>query len=115
MAPRFGELIYRFPRIVPISMDRTWRRIFRKLERGGATSGVVRSLTRITISDRRRRGRLPALAFAAVASFHFATAWVGGPAPNWHGQTSDYYPLLADAFLAGQTRLLETPHPELLA
>jgi hypothetical protein len=59
--------------------------------------------------------RLPGLVFVAFASLHFATAWVGGPARNWHGQTSDYYPLLADAFRAGQTSLLVQPSPEMLA
>ena len=66
-------------------------------------------------SDRVARGRLPCLLFVAVASFHFATAWVGGPASNWRGQTSEYYPLLTDAFLAGQTSLLVQPSSEMLA
>jgi len=66
-------------------------------------------------SDRVARGRLPCLIFVAVASFHFATAWVGGPAGNWHGQTSEYYALLTDAFLAGQTSLLVQPPAEMLA
>ena len=66
-------------------------------------------------SDRVARGRLPCLLFVAVASFHFATAWVGGPAGNWHGQTSEYYALLTDAFLAGQTSLLVQPSAEMLA
>ena len=61
------------------------------------------------------RGRLPGLVFVAVASFHFAAAWVGGPAPNWHGQTPEYFPLLTDAFLAGQTSLLVQPSAEMLA
>ena len=61
------------------------------------------------------RGRLPALLFVAVAAFYFATAWVCGPASNWHGQTSEYYALLTDAFLAGQTSLLVPPPSELLA
>ena len=65
--------------------------------------------------SRGARGRLPGLLFVAVASFHFATAWVGGPASNWHGQTSEYYALLTDAFLAGQTNLLVQPSAELLA
>ena len=65
--------------------------------------------------NRAVHGRLPGLLFVAVASFHFTAAWVGGPAPNWHGQTSEYYPLLADAFLAGQTNLLVQPSAELLA
>ena len=60
-------------------------------------------------------GRLAGLIFVGYASLHFATAWVGGPARNWHGQTSDYYPLLTDAFLAGQTSLLIPPPPEMLA
>src|SRR5260370_787147 len=51
------------------------------------------------------RGRLPGLLFVAVACFHVTTAWVGGPAGNWPGQTSEYYQLLTDAFLAGQTSL----------
>ena len=55
------------------------------------------------------------LLFVAVACFHFTTAWVRGPALNWHGQTSEYYPLLTDAFLAGQTSLLVQPSAELLA
>jgi hypothetical protein len=66
-------------------------------------------------SNRAARGRLPGLLFVAVASFHFATARVGGPARNWHGQTSEYYALLTDAFLAGQTNLLVQPPAELLA
>ena len=65
--------------------------------------------------NRMVRGWLPGLAFAAVALFHTAVAWVGGPARNWHGQTSEYYALLTDAFLAGQTSLLVQPAAELLA
>ena len=65
--------------------------------------------------DRASRDRLPALLFVAVAFFHFALAWVCGPAGNWHGQTSEYYQLLTDAFLAGQTSLLVQPPAELLA
>jgi len=65
--------------------------------------------------ERAARGRLPGLVFVAVTSIHFATAWVSGPARNWHGQTSEYYPLLTDAFLAGQTSLLVRPSAELLA
>ena len=65
--------------------------------------------------DRAAHGRWPGLVFVAIASFHAAAAWVGGPAPNWHGQTSEYYPLLTDAFLAGQTSLLVKPSAELLA
>src|SRR5471030_2947323 len=61
------------------------------------------------------RHRLPGFLFVAVASFHVATAWVGGPAANWHGQTSEYYALLTDAFLAGQTSLLVQPSAQLLA
>ena len=61
------------------------------------------------------RGCLPALAFVAVAWFHGVIAWVGGPARNWHGQTSEYYALLTDAFLAGQTSLLVQPSAGLLA
>ena len=61
------------------------------------------------------RGRLPGLLFVAVACFHVTTAWVGGPAGNWHGQTSEYYQLLTDAFLAGQTSLLVQPSAQLLA
>ena len=56
--------------------------------------------------------RLPlgaGVVFMAMASLHLATAWVGGPARNWHGQTSEYYQLLADAFGAGQTSLLVKP------
>jgi hypothetical protein len=65
--------------------------------------------------NRVARGWLPGLAFVAVAFFHAAIAWVGGPASNWHGQTSEYYALLTDAFLAGQTSLLVQPAAELLA
>jgi hypothetical protein len=65
--------------------------------------------------NRVARGWLPGLLFMAVVSVHFATAWVGGPARNWHGQTSEYYPLLTDAFLAGQTSLLVQPSAKLLA
>lgn len=60
-------------------------------------------------------GRLPGLLFVAVPAFYFATAWVGGPASNWLGQTSEYYALLTDAFLAGQTSLLVQPSAQLLA
>jgi len=66
------------------------------------------------LSDR-MRARLPWLLFAAILCFHFAAAWRGGPAPNWHGQTSEYYPLLTDAFLAGQTSLRVKPPAALLA
>ena len=65
--------------------------------------------------NRAGSGRLPGLLFVAIASIYFATAWVGGPARNWHGQTSEYYGLLTDAFLAGQTNLLVRPSAELLA
>ena len=65
--------------------------------------------------DRASRDRLPALLFVAVAFFHIALAWVCGPAGNWHGQTSEYYQLLTDAFLAGQTSLLVQPPAQLLA
>jgi hypothetical protein len=65
--------------------------------------------------NRGARGWLPGLAFVAVALFHGVIAWVGGPARNWHGQTSAYYALLTDAFLAGQTSLLVRPAAELLA
>jgi hypothetical protein len=65
--------------------------------------------------NRVARGWLPALAFVAVAVVHGVVAWVGGPARNWHGQTSEYYALLTDAFLAGQTSLLVQPAAELLA
>jgi hypothetical protein len=65
--------------------------------------------------NRAARGRLPGLLFVAVVSFHLAVAWVGGPASNWHGQTSEYYALLTDAFLAGQTNLLVQPPAEMLA
>jgi hypothetical protein len=65
--------------------------------------------------DRTSRGRLPGLLFVAVAFFHLALAWVCGPAGNWHGQTSEYYQLLTDAFLAGQTSLLVQPPAQLLA
>ena len=65
--------------------------------------------------NRVARGWLPGLAFVAVAFFHATIAWVGGPALNWHGQTSEYYALLTDAFLAGQTSLLVQPAAELLA
>src|SRR5262249_46036284 len=58
---------------------------------------------------------LPLLLFVVVSSFHFATAWVGGPARNWHGQTSEGYPLLTDAFRAGQTSLRVQPPAALLA
>jgi hypothetical protein len=66
-------------------------------------------------SNRVARGWLPGLAFVAVAFFHAAITWVGGPALNWHGQTSEYYALLTDGFLAGQTSLLVQPAAELLA
>ena len=65
--------------------------------------------------NRAARGRLPAPLFVAVVAYHFAIAWVCGPALNWNGQTSEYYPLLTDAFLAGQTSLLVQPSAELLA
>ncbi len=65
--------------------------------------------------DRPSRDRLPGLLFVAVAFFHFALAWICGPAGNWHGQTSEYYQLLTDAFLAGQTSLLVQPPAQLLA
>lgn len=65
--------------------------------------------------NRAAHGRLPVVLFVAVASFHFAFAWVSGPATNWRGTTSEFYPLLADAFLAGQTNLLLQPSAELLA
>ena len=51
----------------------------------------------------------------AVTFCYFTAAWVGGPAANWRGQTSEYYALLTDAFLAGQTSLLVQPPAELLA
>jgi hypothetical protein len=63
----------------------------------------------------RLRCKMPWLLVGAIVCFHFAAAWVGGPAVNWHGQTSEYYPLLTDAFLAGQTSLLIEPPAELLA
>jgi hypothetical protein len=66
-------------------------------------------------TERASRDRLPALVFVAVAFFHIALAWVCGPAGNWHGQTSEYYQLLTDAFLAGQTNLLVQPSAQLLA
>ena len=66
-------------------------------------------------TERASRGRLPAPLFVAVAFFHIALAWVCGPAGNWHGQTSEYYQLLTDAFLAGQTSLLVHPPAQLLA
>lgn len=59
--------------------------------------------------------RLPILLFLAVAAFHFAVAWVSGPATNWHGQTSEYYQLLTDAFRTGQTSLLIRPSAAMLA
>src|SRR2546423_6617383 len=65
--------------------------------------------------DRAARAWVPGLLFVAVVSFYFATAWGGGPASNWHGQTSEYYALLTDAFRAGQTHLLVQPPAELLA
>jgi len=65
--------------------------------------------------NRVARGWLPGLAFVAVALFHGVVAWVGGPATNWHGQTSEYYALLTDAFLAGQSSLLVQPSAGLLA
>jgi hypothetical protein len=61
------------------------------------------------------RHRIPGLWFVAVIVFYFTTAWVGGPASNWRGQTPEYYALLTDAFLAGQTSLLVQPPAELLA
>ena len=61
------------------------------------------------------RHRAAGLWFVAVIVFYFTTAWVGGPASNWHGQTPEYYALLTDAFLAGQTSLLVQPPAELLA
>ena len=65
--------------------------------------------------DRTSRAWLPGLLFVAVAFFHFAIAWLCGPAANWRGQTSEYYQLLTDAFLAGQTSLLVQPPAQLLA
>jgi hypothetical protein len=65
--------------------------------------------------DRIARHRIPGLWFVAVTFFYFTTAWVGGPASNWRGQTPEYYALLTDAFLAGQTSLLVQPPAELLA
>jgi len=56
-----------------------------------------------------------ALLFLAISALHFAAAYVPGPARNWHGETSEYYPLLTDAFLAGRTSLLIAPDPRLLA
>ncbi len=55
------------------------------------------------------------LLFAGLAALHFASAYAPGPAPNWAGKTSEYYPLLTDAFLAGRTSLLVPPDPRLLA
>ncbi|HTP31140.1 MAG TPA: hypothetical protein VMJ75_03135 [Candidatus Acidoferrales bacterium] len=63
----------------------------------------------------RTRSRLPWLLFAAIVCFHFAAAWMGGPAANWHGATSEYYPLLTDGFRSGHTSLPVTPRAELLA
>jgi hypothetical protein len=65
--------------------------------------------------DRIAGHRIPGLWFVAVTFFYFTTAWVGGPASNWRGQTPEYYALLTDAFLAGQTNLLVQPPAELLA
>lgn len=56
-----------------------------------------------------------ALLFVGLSALHFASAYAPGPAPNWGGKTSEYYPLLTDAFLAGQTSLLVLPDPRLLA
>ena len=65
--------------------------------------------------DRTTGHRIPILWFVAVTFFYVTTAWVGGPASNWKGQTPEYYALLTDAFLAGQTSLLVQPPAELLA
>jgi hypothetical protein len=67
------------------------------------------------LSDRGAAVKFGGLLFAAVTAYHVATAWIGGPASNWYGKTSEYYPLLTDAYLAGQTSLLVKPSPELLA
>src|ERR1035438_9413949 len=99
------------------STGRTWRSTSTRLENppvGGSTATTRRQLRAMHFS-RLARGWLPGLLFMAVVSVHFATAWVGGPARNWHGQTSEYYPLLTDAFLAGQTSLLVQPSAKLLA
>jgi hypothetical protein len=66
-------------------------------------------------NERASRDRLPGFLFVAVVCFHLMTAWVCGPAGNWHGQTSEYYQLLTDAFLAGQTSLQVQPSAQLLA
>jgi hypothetical protein len=58
---------------------------------------------------------LLALLFVGLSALHFASAYAPGPAPNWAGKTSEYYPLLTDAFLAGRTSLLVPPDPKLLA
>src|ERR1035438_6516256 len=99
------------------STGRTWRSISTRLEslKVGGSTAATRRQVRAMHFNRVARGWLPWLAFAAVALFHAAIAWVGGPASNWHGQTSEYYALLTDAFLAGQTSLLVPPPSELLA
>lgn len=56
-----------------------------------------------------------ALLIAGIFALYFARAYRGGPASNVQGLTSEYYGLLTDAFLAGQTSLLVKPSPELLA
>src|ERR1035438_1360842 len=110
--PRKGS-----PAASPASTGRTWRSTSTRSENppvGGSTA-TTRRQPRAMHFNRMVRGWLPGLAFAAVALFHTAVAWVGGPARNWHGQTSEYYALLTDAFLAGQTSLLVQPAAELLA
>jgi hypothetical protein len=64
--------------------------------------------------DGRQRALMIVL-FVGISVLHFLTAYVPGPASNWAGKTSEYYPLLTDAFLAGKTSLLVEPDPRLLA
>ena len=66
-------------------------------------------------NDRSARRWVPALLFVAVAGLHLTLAWVSGPTWEWHGQSTEYYAYLTDAFLAGQTSLLVKPSAELLA
>ena len=63
------------------------------------------------------RGWLAGLVFLAVASFNFAATWMNGPVWNWlgRGRGPEFYTLLSDAFLAGQTSLLLKPSAEMLA
>src|ERR1035438_1482214 len=99
------------------STGRTWRSISTRLEslKAGGSTAATRRQVRAMHFNRVARGWLPWLAFVAVALFYTAVAWVGGAARTRHVQTSEYYALLTDAFLAGQTSLLVQPAAELLA